>query len=70
MLRQAIGLSMPDLAGLKSLNRLEQVMLKREADQKGWPEALVSDVQGAVAEGVATLLYSHKQCMDYPGTSL
>ncbi|MGA8883850.1 MAG: aminodeoxychorismate lyase [Acinetobacter sp.] len=54
VLQQAIGLSMPDLAGLKSLNRLEQVMLKREANQKGWPEALVSDVQGAVAEGVSS----------------
>ena len=54
VLQQAIGLSMPDLAGLKSLNRLEQVMLKREADQNGWPEALVSDVQGAFAEGVSS----------------
>ena len=54
VLQQTIGLSMPDLAGLKSLNRLEQVMLKREADQNGWLEALVSDVQGAVAEGVSS----------------
>ena len=54
VLTQAIGLSMPNLVGLKSLNRLEQVLLKQEADQKGWPEALVTDVQGSVVEGVSS----------------
>ena len=54
VLTQAIGLSMPNLVGLKSLNRLEQVLLKQEADQKGWTEALVTDVQGSVVEGVSS----------------
>ena len=54
VLTQTIGLSMPNLVGLKSLNRLEQVLLKQEADQKGWTEALVTDVQGSVVEGVSS----------------
>lgn len=45
---------MPSLVGLKSLNRLEQVLLKNEADQRGWSEALVTDVQGTVVEGVSS----------------
>ena len=51
VLQQAIGLSMPNLVGLKTLNRLEQVLLKQEADLHGWPEALVTDVQGTIVEG-------------------
>ena len=54
LLQQVLGLTMPSLVGLKSLNRLEQVLLKHEADQKGWTEALVSDVQGSVVEGVSS----------------
>ncbi|MGE8648562.1 aminodeoxychorismate lyase [Acinetobacter variabilis] len=54
VLQQAIGLSMPNLVGLKTLNRLEQVLLKQEADQHGWPEALVTDVQGTIVEGVSS----------------
>ena len=54
VLDQAIGLVMPNLVGLKTLNRLEQVMLKKEALEKGWLEALVTDVQGSVVEGVSS----------------
>ena len=54
VLEQAIGLSMPNLVGLKTLNRLEQVMLKHEADQNAWSEALVVDVQGTIVEGVSS----------------
>lgn len=54
VLEQCIGLTMPNLLGLKTLNRLEQVMLKNEADQKGWVEALVVDIQGAIVEGVSS----------------
>lgn len=54
VLQQAIGLSMPNLVGLKTLNRLEQVMLKQEADQAGWTEALVFDIQGTIVEGVSS----------------
>ena len=45
---------MPNLVGIKTLNRLEQVMLKQEADQQGWLEALVLDVQGSVVEGISS----------------
>ena len=54
VLDQAIGLLMPNLVGLKTLNRLEQVMLKKEAQEKGWLEALVTDVQGSIVEGVSS----------------
>lgn len=54
VLQQQIGLSMPTLVGVKSLNRLEQVLLKQEADQQGWSEALVSDVQNHIVEGVSS----------------
>jgi 4-amino-4-deoxychorismate lyase len=42
----------PMLAGLKHLNRLEQVLLRQELAQTVYPEALVCDVQGKVIEGV------------------
>ncbi len=45
---------MPNLAGLKTLNRFEQVLLKQEADQSNWSEALVFDIQGTVVEGVSS----------------
>ncbi|EOR06180.1 aminodeoxychorismate lyase [Acinetobacter genomosp. 15BJ] len=54
MLNHVLGLNMPHLVGLKTLNRLEQVLLKQEADQRGWLEALVSDVQGYIVEGVSS----------------
>ena len=54
VLEQVIGFSMPNLVGLKTLNRLEQVLLKQEADQKDWAEALVMDIQGSVVEGVSS----------------
>ena len=54
VLTQGIGLTMPTLVGLKSLNRLEQVMLKKEAQEKAWIEALVTDVQGKVVEGISS----------------
>lgn len=54
LLETQLGLSMPQLAGLKTLNRLEQVMLKQEADTRGWNEALVADVNGLIVEGVSS----------------
>lgn len=54
VLQQSVGLTMPSLVGLKTLNRLEQVLLKQEADQRGWPEAIVTDVQGGIVEGVSS----------------
>lgn len=50
--RQALGVN-PMLAGHKHLNRLEQVLLRQElAGWAGAQEALVSDVDGRVVEGV------------------
>lgn len=54
VLNTSMGLSMPSLVGLKSLNRLEQVMLKHEASKNDWLEALVTDVQGGIVEGVSS----------------
>lgn len=54
VLNASMGLSMPSLVGLKSLNRLEQVMLKHEASKNDWLEALVTDVQGGIVEGVSS----------------
>ncbi|OTG66547.1 aminodeoxychorismate lyase [Acinetobacter silvestris] len=54
VLEQVMGLTMPNLVGIKSLNRLEQVLLKKEAQQYGWLEALAMDVQGGVVEGVSS----------------
>jgi 4-amino-4-deoxychorismate lyase len=54
VLNHALGLNMPHLVGLKTLNRLEQVLLKQEADHVGWLEALVTDVQGYIVEGVSS----------------
>lgn len=52
MLKQTLGHVMPRLAGLKTLNRMEQVLLRQELAQTGWTEGLVTDVQGNVIEGV------------------
>lgn len=43
----------PALAGHKHLNRLEQVLLRRELDDLGLDEALVQDTEGWVVEGVS-----------------
>ena len=47
-----LGQVMPQLAGLKTLNRLEQVILRQELATYGWVEGLVCDVSGSVVEGV------------------
>ncbi|MBY5991561.1 aminodeoxychorismate lyase [Ferrimonas balearica] len=45
------------LAGLKTLGRLEQVLLKREAEQRGLDELLVCDAQGNLVEATAGNLF-------------
>ncbi|PSU33357.1 aminodeoxychorismate lyase [Photobacterium lutimaris] len=47
----------PMLAGHKHLNRLEQVLLKREAEQHQWLDAVVLDVAGNVVESIASNIF-------------
>ncbi|MHA3079764.1 aminodeoxychorismate lyase [Acinetobacter sp. ANC 5502] len=54
ILDQRVGLTMPQLCGLKTLNRLEQVLLKKEAVEKQLDEALVLDIQGRIVEGISS----------------
>ncbi|OIN04352.1 aminodeoxychorismate lyase [Oceanisphaera psychrotolerans] len=51
-----LGLS-PLLAGLKTVNRLEQVLLKAELEANGWPEGVVLDGEGRVMEAVTANLF-------------
>ncbi|RUO44054.1 aminodeoxychorismate lyase [Aliidiomarina taiwanensis] len=48
-----LGSQHPRLAGLKTLNRLEQVMLKQELAQRDTDELIVLDASGAIAEATA-----------------
>ena len=52
LLQLTLGHVMPAIAGLKTLNRMEQVLLRQELAATAWPEALVSDIQGNLIEGV------------------
>jgi len=54
--QQRLGLS-PMLAGLKHLNRLEQVLLKQEIEENGWLDAVVLDANGHVAETSASNIF-------------
>lgn len=56
-----LGLN-PRLAGIKHLNRLEQVLARAEWDQvaSGIPEALMLDVKGRLVEGTMTNLFAVK----------
>lgn len=49
--------SNPGLAGIKHLNRLEQVMARREWDDPGLHEGLMRDTDGNVVEGTMTNLF-------------
>ena len=52
----ALGHS-PALAGLKHLNRLEQVLARREVDACGYGEGLLLDSHGFVIEGTTSNLF-------------
>lgn len=54
---QRLG-SQPALAGIKHLNRLEQVLARMEWDDTDIAEGLLCDQQGYVIEGVSTNLFS------------
>lgn len=59
-LTTALGLN-PLLAGIKHLNRLEQVLLRQELAQTPFPEALVCDINGHVVEGVFSNVFLVRQ---------
>lgn len=52
LLEPRLGYPMPQLVGLKTLNRLEQVLLRQALAQTAWPEALVLDQDDRLVEGV------------------
>lgn len=54
--RQSLGLQ-PLLAGHKHNNRLEQILLKAEADKLGVPDALVLDMRGYLVETTMANLF-------------
>jgi len=48
----------PILAGMKTLNRLEQVLIKQELSARSWSEAIVLDLNDNVIEtSIANLIY-------------
>lgn len=50
----------PVLAGLKHCNRLEQVLLKKEACERQLDDLLVCDQQGYITEAIAANLFLHR----------
>jgi len=56
-----LGLTMPQFVGLKTLNRLEQVLLRQALAQTSWPEALVADLTGHLVEGVQSNCFFYAQ---------
>jgi len=54
-----LGLN-PSLAGIKHLNRLEQVLIRRELDQKQVDDLLVTDINGLIVEtSCANIFWLH-----------
>lgn len=68
-----LGHPMPQLVGLKTLNRLEQVLLRQELVLTGWAEGLVFDLDGDLIEGVQSNCWFLRQgqwqtpCLDRAG---
>ncbi len=54
LMQLTLGHTMPALVGLKTLNRLEQVLLRHELASTPWGEGLVADMQGNLVEGVSS----------------
>lgn len=50
----------PALAGIKHLNRLEQVLARRECREKGWPEAVMCTDDGRVVSGSMSNLFIYR----------
>lgn len=51
----------PQLAGIKHLNRLEQVLIRTQLEQSGADEALVLDTEGKLVECCAANLFWRKE---------
>ena len=51
----------PQLAGIKHLNRLEQVLIRTQLEQSGADEALVLDTEGKLVECCAANLFWRQQ---------
>ncbi len=51
--------SQPQFAGLKTLNRLEQVMLAQEQEQRGCDELLVCNQQNQIIEGISSNIFCY-----------
>lgn len=54
LMDQTLSTPMQQLRGIKSLNRLEQVLLKHQADQQAWQEALCFDQYDHLVEGISS----------------
>lgn len=68
--KQKIAIS-PMLAGIKHLNRLEQVLLRRELDNSDEDDLVVCNVTGQVVEATsANLFYWHKGHLCTPDVSV
>lgn len=61
ILPNALGCPMPALRGIKSLNRLEQVLLKQQAQAQGWQEALCLDQQQMLVEAISSNCFVYIQ---------
>jgi 4-amino-4-deoxychorismate lyase len=59
VLTSQLGQVMPQLAGVKTLNRLEQVLLRQELAQSRLSEGLVCDASGLIIEGVYSNCFFH-----------
>lgn len=54
LMDQALSTPMHQLRGIKSLNRIEQVLLKHQANQQAWHEALCFDQNDDLVEGISS----------------
>lgn len=54
LMDQTLSTPMQQLRGIKSLNRLEQIILKHQADQQAWQEALCFDQNSDLVEGISS----------------
>ncbi|ESS68477.1 aminodeoxychorismate lyase PabC [Methyloglobulus morosus KoM1] len=62
-----LGLN-PALAGIKHLNRLEQIMARAEWDDPDIQEGIMRDINGHVIEGTMTNLFYVKEDITYTAT--